>query len=383
MKKKPVFKELLCTVTKANDNSNKFRFVASADTPDRGGDIIEVDGWKIDNYLNNPVILWGHDHGQPPIGKGEVFLDIPGKRMMVDVEFADDKTYPFAGVISKLVDKGFIKGVSVGFMPMEYDEVEEEMLPEHLKDSWFPPIRYKKQELIEISVVSVPMHQDALRVLNSFEARLLESKNFALLQKKSPGKGRHDDEDEPHDPMMDDDEDDEDEEDEKAALSTTVQTLIFDKEKFTVEEAKKWLSEHDYSFEKVDEKEDSLRFRQKDPLEFDQNSFKTIDIAEGVQAVIGKLKKVLQRSIESLEKNMGVFILELKTFVAELKSSFSDNSKAIVELSSVVKNLASLAEFMPNDLSASGKLPVEDMTESYLKQIQSEIEQVSKSLVIK
>ena len=36
--------------------------------PDRGGDITEQ-SWLLDNYNKNPVVLWGHDHSIPAVGK--------------------------------------------------------------------------------------------------------------------------------------------------------------------------------------------------------------------------------------------------------------------------------------------------------------------------
>ncbi len=73
---------------------------------------------------------------------------------------------------------------------------------------------------------------------------------------------------------------------------TTVQTLIFSRDKFhTAEAAKKWATEHDFSAAKVDETEDSYRLRQREPGEFTDGSFRTIDLDSGVKAVIGKLKK--------------------------------------------------------------------------------------------
>jgi len=70
-----------------------------------------------------------------------------------------------------------------------------------------------------------------------------------------------------------------------------IQSIIFDKDKFTKEEAKKWLKDHDYTSGKVDEPEDgnTLRFRQRDPEDYDK--FRTIEITDGVKAIYGKLKE--------------------------------------------------------------------------------------------
>lgn len=69
-----------------------------------------------------------------------------------------------------------------------------------------------------------------------------------------------------------------------------VQTLIFDKKVFpTRSSATKWAREHDFRADKVDETADSWRLRQREPGEFVR--FRTIRMTDGVQAVIGPLKR--------------------------------------------------------------------------------------------
>jgi len=72
--------------------------------------------------------------------------------------------------------------------------------------------------------------------------------------------------------------------------STTVQTLVLSKEVFDSEEAAlAWAKEHDFLAEKVDETDSSFRLRQRDPAEFQEDSFRTIELTEGVSAVLGRL----------------------------------------------------------------------------------------------
>lgn len=79
---------------------------------------------------------------------------------------------------------------------------------------------------------------------------------------------------------------------EQERAPTTVQTLIFSKEKFETEaSAKKWAKDHDFKFGKVDETESSFRLRQRDPGDFRPRLLRTIDLADGVKAVIGRLKE--------------------------------------------------------------------------------------------
>lgn len=58
--------------------------------------------------------------------------------------------------------------------------------------------------------------------------------------------------------------------------STVIQTVIFDKAQWDQAKAKTWLKDHDLASGKVDETKDSLRFRQRDPDEFDPDSMRTI-----------------------------------------------------------------------------------------------------------
>jgi hypothetical protein len=52
--------------------------------------------------------------------------------------------------------EGFLKAVSVGFMPKEWELIDSE------DDSFFPGLRFLKQELLEFSAVPVPSNPDAL-----------------------------------------------------------------------------------------------------------------------------------------------------------------------------------------------------------------------------
>ena len=66
----------------------------------------------------------------------------------------------------------------------------------------------------------------------------------------------------------------------KGEETTTVQTVIFDKGQFTEVEARKWLEDHSMKSGSVDETEDSWRFRQRDPGDFKDGSFRTISPGE-------------------------------------------------------------------------------------------------------
>lgn len=85
----------------------------------------------------------------------------------------------------------------------------------------------------------------------------------------------------------------------KAGEPTTIQSLIFDKKKFkTAADAKGWIKKAKGKFHAATMRETpgEWRFRQIPPGKFQQDSFRTIQLTDGVQAVIGKLKPGVKKS---------------------------------------------------------------------------------------
>lgn len=74
-------------------------------------------------------------------------------------------------------------------------------------------------------------------------------------------------------------------------VGTKIQTLIFDKSMFNLRQAKVWAKKNNFENDFVDGKLNTLRIRQKDPAIFTENGFRTIQLRQGVQAVIGCPKK--------------------------------------------------------------------------------------------
>src|SRR6266550_1338583 len=54
----------------ASDESQGMEFILSDATPDRYDDVIEPDGWVLDNFRKNPIALFNHD-SDFPIGRWE------------------------------------------------------------------------------------------------------------------------------------------------------------------------------------------------------------------------------------------------------------------------------------------------------------------------
>ena len=123
---------------------------AAVGTEDRKGDVIDPTGWELDGYRRNPVFLWAHDRSIPPIGQAKrVWIDDGALHAVVEFAPTD-----FAREVAGLYVDGFMRGVSVGFLPLEVELREAS----DGRRGYF----YRRQELLEISAVPVPMHTDAL-----------------------------------------------------------------------------------------------------------------------------------------------------------------------------------------------------------------------------
>lgn len=71
----------------------------------------------------------------------------------------------------------------------------------------------------------------------------------------------------------------------------TIQSVLIPKKNFTFQKAKKYIRDNNYIFKKVDITPNFFRFRQLEPELFDNKSYITKTLDNGVLLVIGDLKK--------------------------------------------------------------------------------------------
>lgn len=142
------FKNYTATVTPVGER--KMSFTISTAAVDRDGDTIDPKGWDLGSYSKNPVVLWAHDYSSPPVGKA-INIKSTEHGLQADVEFLPQGMDPFADKIHDMCKAGFLNATSVGFRGMEYDEA-----------SGRKGYDFKKQELLEFSIVPVPCNPEAL-----------------------------------------------------------------------------------------------------------------------------------------------------------------------------------------------------------------------------
>lgn len=148
------------TIEKDASAPRRIRFVASDETVDRYGDIIRANGWQLDNFRKNPVLLFAHQSRNPPIGRVDP-IAVEATRLIAHAEFMPEGMSDFADSIWQMVDKGFLNAVSVGFLPLAPPT------PIYDADKHLTGFEFISQELLELSVVPVPANPEALQLAKS------------------------------------------------------------------------------------------------------------------------------------------------------------------------------------------------------------------------
>jgi len=137
----------------AGDDSRVLTFTISTASVDRMGDTIKVEGWKLDNYRKNPVVLWAHASDTMPLAKANKIW-VEGGKLMAEVEFMPREISGFADAVFRALQGGYLSATSVGFAPIKYAFSEE--------DGRSFGIDFLEQELLELSIVPVPANAEAL-----------------------------------------------------------------------------------------------------------------------------------------------------------------------------------------------------------------------------
>jgi hypothetical protein len=131
---------------------------------DRYGEIISPAGWNLETYRRNPVFQNSHQYGNIIFTLGKALVtEVRQGTLFQRIQFAVDAN-PIAKIAHALYSGGFLKAVSVGFIPIRWEDA-----PDSSSSSSSPPSevrqvrrRYLEQELLEVSAVAIPANPNAL-----------------------------------------------------------------------------------------------------------------------------------------------------------------------------------------------------------------------------
>ena len=164
----PEFQTFIKSVNDATDTGT-FEMVISTDNIDRHGEIVDQKGIDFTNYMTNPVVLWGHNHNQIPVGvTDEIYTRVVGSQVQT-VAKGRFAPHEFAQTLRQLFDAGMLKTSSIGFIPLEYNGNV-----------------ITKSELLEWSFVSIPANPYALALGKSgFNVAELVAKGVVIEETKT------------------------------------------------------------------------------------------------------------------------------------------------------------------------------------------------------
>jgi hypothetical protein len=294
------------TLTKAalpKPEGRQMLIAISSESVDRDTDTIAVDGWKLEQYRKNPVVLFGHkyfNNDAPVVGRSLAEF-VHKKKLKSLMEFTPQGMVPLADTLYGLYSEGYMSAASVGFIPLDWKYPEGDPARE-----W--GIDFLEQELLEYSLVTVPANADALSEsmaeargkgietmpLSEWSTDVMDAwgknKERNLWIPKSALKALRDAAD-PRQPtsaqVPADVSKPEAPGEPPESGQSGIQTLLFEKAHWTEDAAKAWLAEHEFHNSAVDETDELYRFRQFDPEACDPDSYVTLteNFPAGVSAV--------------------------------------------------------------------------------------------------
>lgn len=146
----------------AEGNERALNWTITTTIRDRAGDIIEAKGAKLANFKKNPVVLLSHDYRGLAIARAEN-LEKSDDKIMARVVFPPEGDYPLADTVYKLYKGKFMRACSIGFIPIESEDIVDVDDGDKSKESYRASgRRIKTWELIEFSACAVGMNPNAL-----------------------------------------------------------------------------------------------------------------------------------------------------------------------------------------------------------------------------
>ena len=286
-------KQFLMTLTVGDEETRTITASVTTTQVDHDGDIVNPMGMDLNVFMKNPVIMWSHNYSIPPVGKAkEISVNKDGIEMKMEIAQTD-----MAEECWQLLKGGFLRACSVGFIARKWAIKGTKEFTEFVKEKGLSvgdtcERIITEAVLLENSLCAIPCNPSALVTAVSTKAIHLSAKTIKeleldkivvpvnapvkeviapvkqvidapvdsepyLITKPFPGfhaarqedPGRYDEFRYAKDAggsgidfiygirTVD------------GKKVTEVQSVRFDKDKYTVEQAKKWLKEHDYKTE--------------------------------------------------------------------------------------------------------------------------------------
>jgi len=259
------------------------RYINTADL-DRDKEIVMPDGGLMKDFLKSPTVLYSHDYRGLPIGKDIWIKLIKGKGWLAKTIYAN---HQLASDVYNLVKEKFLNSSSIGFIPLESIGPKEkgwDKIKEKLVNDWSIPDDKVDEARRIITKWILLEHSDVPLASNINALNIAVGKGFEIKSKQ----------------LFDD-----------------LKIEIIDEEK----EQKEIIT-------KPEETEDYIHIRVRDPGDFQEDSFRTIDIdkGKGIKAVIGRLKGETTTTVQKyiFDKSKGWTMASAQAWVNDNKKEYEE-----------------------------------------------------------
>ena len=302
------------TLGESDDGGLDIKGSASTNSLDRAGDIIEPSAWTkggLDNYKNNPILLFNHDYDRP-IGRAKE-LNVSNEGL--DITARVSKA---AGDIKDLIKDGVLGAFSVGFKVKDADFMNE-------TDGY----KIKDAELFEVSVVSVPCNQNAvfsvaksfdnMEEYNKFKKDFIKANSFDTnVENEQPSEARAD----KTETKMSED------------TNTPETSPEFDLEKYAKDAAEKAVAAYamKQAEQKAAEEKAEAEAAQKAAEQEANETAATEARQEEQKSIVTAVTSGAAELVKDIEERVNVKQEDLETVVKELQQELKERSEEIVNM---------------------------------------------------
>lgn len=151
-------------------------FIISTSTRDRHNTAVNMDGWKLDNYRANPIVMWSDpapfsiNNPDDNIGTSRVWIEDE----KLYAEWKADPTSEIATKIEKKLKNGTSMGASVNFISLGGSFGKGDEAKGGRNETW----HFKGQELLSWKITAVPSNPDCV-----FQKHYIPAKEFERKRK--------------------------------------------------------------------------------------------------------------------------------------------------------------------------------------------------------
>lgn len=155
-------------ITEETNKDRLIEFIYSTGGIKQDGNAIDQRGWHVENYRQNPVVLWCHNRTGEPIGKSinEWLGTCDGEPALTGIiEFMPEGMNPQADRVYSYYRTGFLSAVSASWKPLDFEILTDRAIKEsrYGKTIFKGGVLFKEQDLLEVSGGAVPVDNKALQ----------------------------------------------------------------------------------------------------------------------------------------------------------------------------------------------------------------------------